>query len=127
MLVKAEPTKQKTRRPEQRGITRAVSAKKTGKKKRKCPGSGMSRERRRDRTAERRDSKRAIVAAPEVSDDVARRVSFAVSRYLRGSSRLHCCSAYYALLGFWMVADLTVWDARTANSRSTRQAVAKEP
>jgi hypothetical protein len=40
MLLRAEPTKQKTRRPERSGITRAVSPKKIGKRKK-----GMSRRR----------------------------------------------------------------------------------
>jgi hypothetical protein len=34
MLLRAEPTKQKTRRPERSGITRAVSPKKIGKERR---------------------------------------------------------------------------------------------
>ena len=38
MSLRAEPTKQKTRRPERRGITRAVSPKKMGKRKK-----GMSK------------------------------------------------------------------------------------
>jgi hypothetical protein len=33
MMLRAEPTKQKTRRPERRGITQAVSPKKIGKRK----------------------------------------------------------------------------------------------
>ena len=35
MLLRAEPTKQKTRRPERRGITQAVSPKKIGKGKKR--------------------------------------------------------------------------------------------
>jgi hypothetical protein len=38
MLLRAEPTKQKTRRPKRSGITRAVSPKKIGKRKK-----GMSK------------------------------------------------------------------------------------
>ena len=41
MLLRAEPIKQKTRRPERRGITRAVSPKKIGERKK-----GMSKLRR---------------------------------------------------------------------------------
>jgi hypothetical protein len=43
VLLRAEPTKQKTRRPERRGITRAVSPKKIGKRKNgNVPGSETS-------------------------------------------------------------------------------------
>jgi hypothetical protein len=42
VLLWAEPTKQKTRRPERRGITRAVSPKKMGKER-----SVQAQERRR--------------------------------------------------------------------------------
>jgi len=38
VLLRAEPIKQKTRRPERRGITRAVSSKKIGERKK-----GMSK------------------------------------------------------------------------------------
>jgi hypothetical protein len=42
MLFGKELGKQKTRRPERRGITRGVSPKKIGERKKECPSSGAS-------------------------------------------------------------------------------------
>ena len=63
VLLRVEPTKQKTRRPERNGITGAVSPKKMGKRKK-----GMSKlrkvGRRRDPENSQRGSKCVNVAAP---------------------------------------------------------------
>lgn len=72
MVLSAEPTKQKTRGSERRGITRAVSPKKGGKKKRKCPVAGTS-ERKKTQRAERSRSKFTFVAVLEGADDEATR------------------------------------------------------
>ena len=71
MLFGEEPRKQKTRRPERRGITRAVSPKKIGKERKECPSSGKS-ERRESRKGDRRGSNTSITAAMEVADDGVR-------------------------------------------------------
>src|SRR5579862_7165604 len=81
-----EPGKQKTRRPERRGISRAVSPEKTGQKKRKCRSSGTSGRgetravdgwwcdvRHRCNALESRGcwGKECIAAAPHLSDTFA--------------------------------------------------------
>jgi hypothetical protein len=61
--LRAEPIKQKTRRPERRGITRAVSPKKIGERKKgNVPSSGTPR-RREDPENGQRGSK-SVTAAP---------------------------------------------------------------
>jgi hypothetical protein len=41
-VSREEPCKEKTRRPERRGITGAVSPKKIGRERKECPTSGTS-------------------------------------------------------------------------------------
>ncbi len=80
MLSGEEPGKQKTRRPERRGITRAVSPKKIGRRKK-----GMSKLRnvgeKGDPGSKPVRSKRAIVAVAKVTDDGARAPFAASSVY----------------------------------------------
>lgn len=64
MLLRAEPTKQKTRRPERRGITRAVSPKEIGERKKRMSNSETSNVRTPRRTGQP-GSESAIVVALE--------------------------------------------------------------
>jgi hypothetical protein len=58
-VVREEPGKQKTRRPERRGITRAVSPKKIGKERNECRNSRTADEeaRRAIRCGSKRDNR----------------------------------------------------------------------
>ncbi len=69
MLLRAEPIKQKTRRPERRGITRAVSPKKIGRERKECPSSGASERRKPESVSAR--SKVTFVSVLENVDDAA--------------------------------------------------------
>ena len=68
-MVRAEPTKQKTRRPERRGIARAVSPKKIGRRKKaNVEAREHPRRRRNTLAAERRCSNCANVVTQESAD-----------------------------------------------------------
>src|SRR6266446_1539673 len=69
MLFGEEPRKQKTRRPERRGITRAVSPKKIGRERKECPSSGASERRNPESVSAR--SKVTVVSVLENVDDGA--------------------------------------------------------
>ena len=71
MLLRAEPIKQKTRRPERRGITRAVSPKKMREEKKEMSKLRNVGE-KEDLDRGRYGSKRATVASLEVVDSGAR-------------------------------------------------------
>jgi hypothetical protein len=80
MMFRAEPTKQKTRRPEQSGITGAVSPKKIGKERKECPSSGTL-ERRKTRKDNWCGSKPGGRRALEVASGWAR-----ITRIQRGDA-----------------------------------------
>jgi hypothetical protein len=92
MLSGEEPRKQKTRRPERRGITRAVSPKKIGERKKgNVPSSGTLR-RREDPENGQRGSK-SVTAAPwkspmmawsTVCDDYFRTSGFVLADHPEG-------------------------------------------
>ena len=88
--MRAEPTKQKTRRPERRGITRAVSPKKKRKKKVKRQDSDLS-----TRRAGRRTNKRArfdkIVAACGKSPMTSNESAVAITSGLCARTHVSSC------------------------------------
>lgn len=71
-MLRAEPTKQKTRRPERRGIAREVSLKKIGDRKKGMSERRNVARRKTRRRADRAGSKVTVVTLLEGDDDAAR-------------------------------------------------------